>query len=97
MGSKLDPGSFDCHDAALPDEEQFTLLARDPLAPFLVSIWASMRTGDFEAAETQFKIMQIRLGRKYAAEPDVDKAFEARDCAMRMFAWRQANDGAWRE
>lgn len=31
MGTKNNPGKFDCYDAALPDEPMFVLLARDPV------------------------------------------------------------------
>ena len=44
MGTKNNPGEFDCYDNAGPDEPMFVLLARDPLAPILVDLWASMRT-----------------------------------------------------
>lgn len=40
MGSKNNPGRFDCYANAEPDEPMFVLLARDPLAPFLVRQWA---------------------------------------------------------
>jgi hypothetical protein len=30
MGSKIQPGKFDCYANALPDEPMFVLLARDP-------------------------------------------------------------------
>lgn len=43
MGTKRQPGQFDCYSKAEPDEPLFTLLARDPLAPILVQLWADMR------------------------------------------------------
>jgi len=43
MSTKNNPGSFDCYAKAEPDEPMFILLARDPLAPILVDLWASMR------------------------------------------------------
>ena len=43
MGTKNDPGNYDCYDNADPDEPMFILLARDPLAPILVDMWASLR------------------------------------------------------
>ena len=43
MGTKENPGKYDCHDKALPDEPLFTLLARDPLAPTIVRIRAELR------------------------------------------------------
>jgi hypothetical protein len=96
MGTRLSPGRFDCHEAALDDEPRFTLLARDPLAGFLVSIWSSMRFGDFEAAAVKFRTMIERAGMDYAVAPDVARGGEAMECAMAMFAWRTANDGRWR-
>jgi len=43
MGTKNDPGKFDCYVAALPDEPMFVLLGRDPLAPILITMWATLR------------------------------------------------------
>lgn len=43
MGTKNNPGDYDCYVNAEPDEPMFVLLARDPLAPILVELWASLR------------------------------------------------------
>ena len=43
MGTKLKPGRFDCYQNAEPDEPMFVLLARDPMAPLLVRLWADLR------------------------------------------------------
>lgn len=43
MGTKLKPGKFDCYANAAADEPMFILLARDPLAPILVRLWADLR------------------------------------------------------
>lgn len=43
MGTKNKPGTFDCYNAAEPDEPMFILLGRDPLAPALVEEWANQR------------------------------------------------------
>ncbi len=43
MGTKNNPGKFDCYTDAAPDEPMFVLLARDPLAPMLVDLWANLR------------------------------------------------------
>lgn len=91
MGTKADPDRFDCHARAEPDEPLFTLLARDPLAPFLVSIWSSLRYGDHEAAGVKFAAMLDRAGARYLPDPDVEKASAALDCAMAMFAWRKTH------
>lgn len=96
MGSKQDPGLFDCHAAALPDEPMFILLGRDPLAPFLTSIWSAVRMADWEKAGVVFDTMLKRAGDQYAAAPDVDKAIEAMSCSTAMFEWRKRNEGVWR-
>jgi hypothetical protein len=40
MGTKNNPGAWDCYEKAGPDEPMFVLLARDPLACGLVRLWA---------------------------------------------------------
>jgi hypothetical protein len=42
MGTKLNPGQYDCHAKAEPDEPIFTLRAKDPSAACLVWLWATM-------------------------------------------------------
>lgn len=93
MGTKNNPGEFDCYTAAEPDEPMFILLARDPLAAHLVSIWSKVRMGDMEAASAVFVNMLQRNGAAYGLAPDVDKAREAMDCAASMFAWRKQRAG----
>lgn len=43
MGTKNNPGKFDCYANAEPDEPMFILLARDRMAPVLVDLWAILR------------------------------------------------------
>ena len=43
MGTKQNPGKFDCYSRAEPDEPVFVLLGRDPVAHILVEDWASLR------------------------------------------------------
>lgn len=50
MGTKNNPGAFDCYAAAAPDEPMFVLLGRDRHAPLLVTLWAWMREIDGENA-----------------------------------------------
>jgi hypothetical protein len=45
MGTKNNPGDYDCYEKAHPDEPMFVLLARDPLAPQLVRQWAARAHG----------------------------------------------------
>lgn len=48
MGTKNNPGKFDCYANAHPDEPMFVLLARDKHAPMLVWLWALLRRLDKE-------------------------------------------------
>lgn len=92
MGTKLNPSSFDCYTNAAPDEPMFVLLARDSLAPFLVSIWAKVRVGDVEAASAVFLKMLKEPGFKYMQVPeDQAKVDEAIACMFAMFEWRKRN------
>jgi hypothetical protein len=43
MGTKNNPGEFDCYADAGPDEPMFTLLARDLSAPKLIREWVKNR------------------------------------------------------
>lgn len=82
MGTKLEPGQFDCYHAALPDEPMFVLLARDPAFFDLVSNWAAGRA------------VAIRNG--YAPESDWALVNEALKVASDGADWRRANNGSWR-
>jgi hypothetical protein len=77
MGSKNEPGSFDCYGNAEPDEPMFILLARDACGPAAVEKWIELREG------------LITLGIK----PESDRAMldEARACVKKMREWREKN------
>lgn len=51
MGTKANPGKFDCYENAEPDEPLFVLLGRDKHAPTLVWLWATLRELDGEDRE----------------------------------------------
>jgi hypothetical protein len=48
VGTKNNPGIYDCIKNAEPDEPYFALLARDKHAPELVREWAHLRELDGE-------------------------------------------------
>lgn len=48
MGTKNNPGQFDCYAHAAPDEPMFHLLGRDKHAFGLVQLWALLRRMDGE-------------------------------------------------
>lgn len=70
MGTKSNPGNFDCYASAEPDEPMFILLARDPSAYILVHEWADRREWAIDRGE----------------KPEEDRAMvsEARECAIAM-------------
>lgn len=51
MGTKNNPGKFDCYANADPDEPMFVLLGRDRHAPTLIWLWAALRELDQEDPE----------------------------------------------
>lgn len=51
MGTKNNPGQFDCYANAEPDEPMFVLLGRDKHAPTLVWLWAALRELDGEQTD----------------------------------------------
>ena len=75
MGTKNEPGEFDCYANAEPDEPMFVLLARDASAPASIEEWAEKRAQD------------IRDGVK--PESDWPMVKEARECAGAMREWRK--------
>ena len=83
MGTRNNPGKFDCHARALPDEPLFTVLARDQSAPWMVQQWAYERAREISAG--------------LRPESDREMVEEARAVADAMRKWRAENDGVWRE
>lgn len=57
MGTKNNPGEFDCYENAEPDEPMFILLGRDKHAPTLVWLWATLRE---LAGEQASKVSEAR-------------------------------------
>lgn len=71
-----------CFRASMPDEPAFVLLARDPLAPALVRLWAAARRAAIaEGGRPLSDLAQVELAEREAEL---------------MAAWRRDNDGAWR-
>jgi hypothetical protein len=78
MGTKLNPGKFDCYHAAADDEPMFVLLARDPAAPILVEMWCALRKSGGLSFEGQ------------PSAKDEAKIAEAKGCAEAMREWRRS-------
>lgn len=73
MGTKENPGKFDCYHLADDDEPMFVLLARDYTAPDLVDRWAEQR------------MQAILLG--FKPRDHLLKVDEAQACARAMREW----------
>lgn len=80
MGTKNNPGNFDCHTKADGDEPIFTLRAKDLTAPLLVRLWVHIRK--HEAA-----VKGETITAAYHA-----KLQEALVCADEMEIWRKAKN-----
>lgn len=61
MGTKANPQPNDCHANALPHEETFTLLARDPAAPRAIYHWIHER---------------VMIGKNRGHDPEIIEARE---------------------
>lgn len=77
MGTKNNPGNFDCYDKADADEPMFVLLARDPKAAKLVRTWAYSRIDTLLEGSKQIGDLHR----------DLNKVKEALACADAMDAW----------
>lgn len=94
MGTKNNPGSFDCYEKAEPDEPMFVLLARDPRAANLARLWAALEYGNpYDAVLVFNDLVQDAL---YGPSDDVQekinaKVEEANACAEAMKDWRHQN------
>lgn len=90
MGTKLNPGNFDCYAAAKDDEPMFVLLARDESAPFLVEAWARLHGGDLVGAMDAIDKAYVALRKvgKASGETNCSKRNEAINCAIEMLLWK---------
>jgi len=89
MSTKNNPGQFDCYAKADPDEPLFALLAKDPIAPYLVQIWKAVRSGDqVEAYRAIYDaILALRRSGRTLLPAGCEKATEAVLCSREMQRW----------
>lgn len=74
MGTKAEPGRFDCYSAAEPNEPIFILLGRDPTAGELVRDWVKRRQAMGEGGDKVMEALKCaadmdRFAIEYAARP----------------------------
>lgn len=75
MGTKNNPGVYDCYENAAPDEPMFILLGRDPTAPLVVTFWRAL------------KMEMVKSGHSKSSH---EKLEEARTCSMAMEAYAKS-------
>ena len=93
MGTKNNPGRFDCYAKLAPDEPYLTLRAKDPSAPYLVNIWSAVRNADWSRAAVIFvNMLADPAMRLRATEQRYDKLDEANSVAVEMREWRNAQE-----
>lgn len=66
MGTKNNPGEFDCYSKAAPDEPMFILLGRDPAASAVVDYWVFLR--DIHGKTESAVLAEARTTAKRMAE-----------------------------
>jgi hypothetical protein len=91
MGTKNNPGNYDCYAKAAPDEPIFILRGKDPIAPFLVELWVASRTGRWDecVAIIGRAAGDAAVGGRVSAD-NYDKLGEALTCAESMRKWLSA-------
>lgn len=77
MGTKNNPGKFDCYESAEPDEPMFVLLGRDPTAALVVTVWRAIK-------------MEMR--ERGASHISDEKLEEARECSLALEKWAKERD-----
>ncbi|WP_119301113.1 hypothetical protein [Dongia deserti] len=87
MGTKNNPGDYDCYAKAHADEPMFTLLGRDRTAHHLVAIWSALRGGHFEFARQLLDDAIADLRSLGMRDTDKAKLAEAATCSEKMKTW----------
>lgn len=90
MGTKEKPDLFDRWDDADDDEPRFALLARDPVAPYLVEIWGMLRSGNWGGVKliTEQAAEAIRSTDIVTDFPQITASMQV---ATEMHKWRMIN------
>ena len=83
MGTKANPGKFNCYAKAADDEPIFVLRASDPLAPDVVGYWADRYHLQKEIGNSVGNGPEVLTASQHA------KYAEARACAIAMKEWRK--------
>lgn len=91
MGTKSNPGPYDCLAKAEDDEPIFVLLARDPIGAELVALWAMLNDQKFAHAAVLFGALCKRC--LFSGPANLDKTAAANAVSVDMAVWRQEKTG----
>lgn len=95
MGSKNNPGKFDCYKSLKPDEPHFVIKGKDVIGAELTELWAYVRGGrllDFE--RTVSKLRNITKDNLVSSSKvNFEKILEALSCSRDMSAYREQRAG----
>lgn len=82
---------LDCYHKAEEGEPTFTLLARDPVAPNIVKLWAALRIGDLPEASYHFTNLLSIANNRYSngEKTEQDKIDSALTIANEMNNWQR--------
>lgn len=94
MGTKNNPGEFDCYAKADGDEPVFVLRAKDASAPYLVQAWAFLLQGKLTEAITAIESAAEDLEVQGRIGTRVEKIASALKCADAMADWAVEHDGS---
>lgn len=85
MGTKRNPGKYDCYNLAGPDTELFTLVSTDEFMPHLIRYWVWLKLRKGQRWNESENMPEVRQGAKFN-----EKLTEALECADRAAIQRIA-------
>lgn len=90
MGTKNNPGPFDCYAKLDPDEPYFVLRGKDPSAAALVMLWSGVRSRNGQAINQALDMLRDCMTFTHIMPPQADddeKVTEALKCSHAMVRW----------
>lgn len=92
MGTKNNPGEYDCYAKLADDEPYFVLRGKDPSARYLVRIWVHLRRGQWlDAMSSLISAMRDLHVMDRASPEGYHKLREAHVVSQDMHNWRVQN------
>ncbi len=89
MGTKNNPGSFDCYANAEPDEPMFVLLGRDSSAWVVVQLWIGIKRKMRESGHSKISDEKLEEAEKCAEALKAWAASKGKDPSHASDAWNK--------